>query len=183
MHRDRAMRWYRVALVVADALMLGTAFIGAAVLRGTVDVLPVQPSFDPGHYAAVAAALIPGLVGILWLRGAYDSHNLLAGPDEYVRVLSACTYGTLPVVGVSYVYGSLPLVSRGWLLFFWLLAIGLVGTSRFILRRVAHRLRRRGNFITRVLIAGANDQGVAIAQQLHSPAGQGIEVVGFVDDY
>jgi len=44
-------------------------------------------------------------------------------------------------------------------------------------------LRRRGHFIRRVLIAGANDQGMAIAEQLHSPAGQGIEVVGFVDDY
>jgi len=166
-----------------DALLLGAAFVGAALLRGTVDILPVQPYFDPGHYAVVAVAVIPGLLGILWLRGAYHRHNLLTGPDEYARILSACTYGMLLVVGVSYVYGSLPLVSRGWLLFFWLLAIGLVGTGRFILRRVAHHLRRRGHFIRRVLIAGANDQGMTIAEQLHLPAGQGTEVVGFVDDY
>jgi FlaA1/EpsC-like NDP-sugar epimerase len=183
MHRDHATRCYVLALVMADALLLGAAFVGAALLRGTVDILPAQPYFDPGHYAVVAVAVIPGLLGILWLRGAYDRYNLLTGPDEYVRILSACTYGTLLVVGVSYVYGSLPLVSRGWLLFFWLLAIGLVGTGRFVLRRVAHHLRRRGHFVRRVLIAGANDQGMAIAEQLHGPTGQGIEVVGFVDDY
>jgi lipopolysaccharide/colanic/teichoic acid biosynthesis glycosyltransferase len=183
MHRDQATRCYVLALVIADALLLGAAFVGAALLRGTVDILPVQPYFDLGRYTVVAAAVIPGLLGILWLRGAYNRHNLLSGPDEYARILSACTYGTLLVVGVSYVYGSLPLVSRGWLLLFWLLAIGLVGTGRFVLRRVAQHLRRRGHFIRRVLIAGANDQGMTIAEQLHSPAGQGTEVVGFVDDY
>jgi lipopolysaccharide/colanic/teichoic acid biosynthesis glycosyltransferase len=183
MHRDRAARWYVRALVVADALLLGASFIGAALLRGTVDLLPTQPPFDAERYALVAAALIPGLLSIFWLRGAYDQHHLLAGPEEYVRVLSACTYGIVLVVAVSYVYGSLPLVSRGWLLFFWLLAICLVGAGRFGLRRIAHRLRRRGYFIRRVLIAGANDQGLAIADQLHSRTGQGVEVVGFVDDY
>jgi lipopolysaccharide/colanic/teichoic acid biosynthesis glycosyltransferase len=183
MRSDAATSWYVRILVIADALLLGASFIGAALLRGTVELLPTQPTFEADRYAAVAAALIPGLLGIFWLRGAYDRHHLLAGPEEYVRVLSACTYGVVLVVAASYVYGSLPLVSRGWLLFFWLLAIGLVGAGRFGLRRVAQALRRRGYFIRRVLIAGANDQGLAIAHQLHSRVGQGVEVVGFVDDY
>src|SRR5712692_11271903 len=168
MRSDDAARWYIRVLIVADALLLGASFIGAALLRGTVDLLPTQPTFDADRYAMVAAALIPGLLAIFWLRGAYDRHHLLAGPEEYVRVLSACTYGIVLVVAVSYVYGSLPLVSRGWLLFFWFLAIGLVGAGRFGLRRVAQYLRRRGYFVRRVLIAGANDQGLAIADQLHS---------------
>jgi lipopolysaccharide/colanic/teichoic acid biosynthesis glycosyltransferase len=183
MRSDVAARWYIRVLIVADALLLGASFIGAALLRGTVDLLPTQPTFDADRYAMVAAALIPGLLAIFWLRGAYDRHLLLAGPEEYVRVLSACTYGIVLVVAVSYVYGSLPLVSRGWLLLFWLLAIGLVGAGRFGLRRVAHHLRRRGCFVRRVLVAGANDQGLAIANQLHSRVGQGVDVVGFVDDY
>ena len=47
MHRDHATRCYVLALVIADALLLGAAFVGAALLRGTVDILPVQPYFDP----------------------------------------------------------------------------------------------------------------------------------------
>jgi lipopolysaccharide/colanic/teichoic acid biosynthesis glycosyltransferase len=66
---------------------------------------------------------------------------------------------------------------------FWFLSIGLVGAGRFTLRRVAYALRRRGWFIRRVLIVGASDQGLAIAQQLHSPLRQGVEVAGFLDDY
>jgi len=183
MRRSLAYRWYIAALAVSDALLLVLAFVGAAALRGTVDLLPVQPSFDLEHYGVVAAVIIPVFLGILWSRGAYDRRNLLGGPEEYVQVIGACTYGTLLAVAASYIYGSLPLVSRGWLLCFWLLAIGLVGTGRFTLRRVAYALRRRGCFIRRVLIVGASDQGLAIAQQLDSPLRQGVEVVGFLDDY
>jgi len=183
MIKSPAYRRYVLALVISDALLLTLAFVGAATLRGTVDLLPVQPSFDPHHYGVVAVVIIPVLLGIFRLRGAYDWRHLLGGPEEYVQVIGACTYGTLLAVGISYVYGSLPLVSRGWLLLFWLLAIGLVGTGRFALRRVAYALRRRGWFIRRVLIVGANDQGLAIAQQLHSRLSQGVEVVGFLDDY
>src|SRR5205823_4496680 len=126
---------------------------------------------------------VPGLLVILWLRGAYHRSNLLGGPQEYVRVVSAATYGILFVVGASYVYVALPMVSRSWLLVFWALTIVLVGIGRFTLRRVAYVLRRRGLFVRRVLIAGANEQGLAIAQQLESAAAEGVTVVGFLDDY
>mgnify|MGYP001216256813 CR=1 FL=1 len=183
MSRDRVMGAYIAALVVADALLMALAFVGAAWLRSAVDVLPVQPQFATEHYSLVAAAVIPGLLLIFWLRGAYRPRILLGGPEEYACIAGGCTYGTLLVVGVSYVNGSLPVVSRGWLLFFWVLAIALVGAGRFLLRRVAYALRRRGLFVRRVLIVGASDQGLAIAQQLHGPQRQGVEVLGLLDDY
>ena len=64
------------------------AFVGAATLRGTVDLLPVQPSFDPQHYGVVAVVIIPVLLGFLRLRGAYDWRNLLGGPDGLVLRVS-----------------------------------------------------------------------------------------------
>jgi lipopolysaccharide/colanic/teichoic acid biosynthesis glycosyltransferase len=183
MASHRALRVYIALLVAADACLLALAFVGAALLRQGVDVLPVQPQFAPEHYGLVAAAVIPGLLAIFWLRGAYQPRVLLGGPEEYACIAGGCTYGTLLVVGVSYVNGSLPVVSRGWLLCFWLLAIVLVGAGRFLLRRVAYALRRRGLFVRRVLVVGASDQGLAIAQQLHGPWRQGIEVIGLLDDY
>jgi lipopolysaccharide/colanic/teichoic acid biosynthesis glycosyltransferase len=155
----------------------------AGLLHSAIDVLPNAPDFDPRRYGVVAAGVIPGLLGIFWLRRAYARQNLLGGPEEYARVVSGCTYGVLLVVAASYWYGGLPLVSRGWLLLFWLLGIVLVGGGRFALRRIAYGLRPRGWFVRRVLIAGANDQGLAIAQQLHGPTGRGVEVAGFLDDY
>src|SRR5262249_14450626 len=127
--------------------------------------------------------VVPGLLLILWLRGAYAQEILLGGPDELARVTSACTYGVVLVVAASFLNGDGPMVSRGWLLIFWALAVLLQGAGRCLLRRIAAVQRRQGRFVRRVLIAGASDQGVALAQQIHGPAAKGIEVLGFLDDY
>ncbi len=183
MRSKRLWTWYVVALVVADAALLGLASVAAGVLRARLGGLPGVAEFEPDlrWYGLVAVGVIPGLLVILWLRRAYARHILLGGPEEYARVVSGCTYGTLLVVATGYVYG--PVLTRGWLLLFWLLAIGLVGAGRFTLRRAAYHLRHRGWFIRRVLIAGVGDQGLAIAQQLHGPLRQGNRVVGILDDY
>jgi lipopolysaccharide/colanic/teichoic acid biosynthesis glycosyltransferase len=73
--------------------------------------------------------------------------------------------------------------SRGWLLLSWGLAFCLVGAERFLMRRVGYLLRRRGWLTARVLIAGANDQGCAIAEQWARAPTSGMAVVGFVDDF
>ena len=183
MGRAGAWYWYRIGMVGADAILLGLAFVLAAVLRDAMEFVPFQPEFDPLRYGLIAAGLIPGLLGLLWMRDAYAHRNLFDGPDEYGRVASGCTYGTVLVIAASYFTGSGPLVSRGWLLLFWGLSIGLVSAGRFTLRRVAYGLRPRGWFHRRVLIVGANDQGLAIAQQLHGETRRGIDVVGFLDDF
>src|SRR5437763_9386041 len=113
-----AWRIYGLALLMVDAVLLGFAFVGAARLR--VGVLPLQEvPFDPLVYTFIAAALIPCVLVVFWLRHAYDRRYLLAGPDEYARIFSGCTYGTLLVVAASYLYGSSPVVSRVWLLLLW----------------------------------------------------------------
>jgi len=175
-------RLYVAWLLVADAIMLGAAFLVAAAVRMRLALLP-QPGFDRERYALVAAGLIPVLLVLLYLRRAYARPVLLGGPEEYARVVSGCTYGTLLVAAASFLYGSAPLVSRGWLLAFWGSAIVFVWAGRFILRRVAYRLRSRGWFVRQVIVVGANDHGRAIAQQLHAPQKQGLRVLGFLDDY
>jgi lipopolysaccharide/colanic/teichoic acid biosynthesis glycosyltransferase len=174
---------YLSALVIADALLLVLAFVGAAWLRGNLDLTLGDPEFDPQHYGLIASVVLPGLLLIFHLHGAYTRRNLLGGPGEYTRIISGCTYGMLLVVATSYWLGSTPLVSRGWLLFFWVFAIVLIGAGRFVLRRAAYATRAWGWFVRRILIVGASDQGLAIAQQLHGPVTRGNVVVGFVDDY
>jgi len=181
-------QWFRATLVVADAALLALAFEVAAQLRGASDALPTEMlpaavAFDPLRYNLAALTVIPGILVLFWLLRAYAPQYLLGGPEEYARVVSGCTYAVVLVVAASYLYGSLPLVSRGWLLLFWIFAIVLVCAGRFVLRRVAYALRGRGWFVQRALIVGANEQGLAIAEQLHGPTSQGIEVVGFLDDY
>ena len=183
--RERGAAWrsYAWALVASDATLLALAFVLAVLLRDRLDVLPLQPRFDPWRYGLVAATLVPCLLGVFGLRGAYARRHLLGGPEEYARVVSGCTYGTILVVAASFGSGPGPLASRGWLLLFWALSVVLACGGRFALRRAAYLLRRRGVFVRRVLIAGTGGQGQAIAQQLHGPQERGIQVLGFLDDH
>jgi len=159
------------------------ALVLAALLRSAPESLPNELDVDWHRYGVLAASTTPGLLLILWLRGAYDRRNLLGGPEEYARITSSCTYGMLLVIAAIYLDGASALTSRGWLLVFWVLAIMLVGAGRFSLRRVAYRLRAHGWFVHRVLIAGVGDQGLSIAQQLHGLLSREVELIGFLDDY
>jgi CoA-binding protein len=179
----RDMRLYRFALVVTDSASLALALAVSTLVRTQLDSLSPDHVFDARRYGLAYLVLVPMLIGILWLRHAYDPRHLLGGPEEYARVISGCTYGTFLVVVASYFNGSEPLVSRTWLLLFWVVSIALLGSTRFTARRVAYALRGRGRFIRRALVAGASDEGVAIALRLAGNAGCGVEVAGFLDDY
>ena len=61
--------------------------------------------------------------------------------------------------------------------------IVLLSASRLIWRRLGLHWQQKGYLVRNVLIAGANQQGIAVAQQLHNPGMHGRRVVGFLDDY
>ncbi len=177
MRDDLARRRYVAALVSTDAVLLSAAFVLANLARSSSGFAG-DALADP-----MAIAVVPFLLVVLWLRGAYARAHVLGGPEEYVRVIGSCAYGALFVAGVSYLFGASPLVPRSALLLFWVLATVSIVGGRFLLRRVAYALRARGLFVRRVLVAGASEQGVAIAGRIHGPREGGVEVVGFLDDY
>jgi lipopolysaccharide/colanic/teichoic acid biosynthesis glycosyltransferase len=183
MRSPRPDQWYALALVGIDAALLLLAFVISSALSSVSHPELLQAEVGTEQYTLIALAMISGLLVTLWLRQAYDRHHLLGGPDEYARVVSGCTYGTVLATTVSFVRAPLPPLSAAWLLTFWALSIMLLGAGRFTSRRVAYSLRRRGWFIRRVLILGSNDQGLAIAQQLHGSVEHGVHIVGFLDDY
>jgi exopolysaccharide biosynthesis polyprenyl glycosylphosphotransferase len=73
-------------------------------------------------------------------------------------------------------------ISRGWLLIHFSFSVLTIISYRFTFRRLIYRLRRRGFFLKRSLIVGANQEGQAMAEQFHSVPTAGVHVVGFVDD-
>ncbi len=59
---------------------------------------------------------------------------------------------------------------------------GLVIALRFGIRRVAAAVRRRGRLTERAVIVGADEDSIALAEQVNQP-GSGMRVVGILDDY
>lgn len=179
---DRDWRSLRLGIIATDAIAIVTAYAAAAALRfGFPELLRNSPM--------LTACVVLGLDGFLvtlalaWQQGTYRRSALMGGHRVYPPLVTAVTYGAVTMTVLSHFVGSPLPASRGWLVGCWSGSILALFISRLIWRRVALHWRKGGALIRRVLIAGANQQGIAVAQQLHDPLRHGTVVVGFLDDY
>lgn len=174
----------QAALVGLDITAVGVAVMAAGLLRLRLDgiFLPVD-GLAPGYHFLASVLILPVLLLLFWAHGLYDPDQILVGTREYSQVAHAATYGILVALATSYFVGNSQFVSRAWLVLIWAFCIGCVCIARFMVRRVVRRLRRRGWLRTRVAIVGASTFGVTIAQQLREAADEGLDVVGFFDEY
>jgi lipopolysaccharide/colanic/teichoic acid biosynthesis glycosyltransferase len=171
------------ALIIFDALMIWGSLRLAYDLRFVSSLLTYNAELSPTTYTVLEISGIPIWLGLFALAGVYQRNNLLGGTLEYKQVLKAGSAGVVVLVVLAFIWRDVALVSRSWLVFSWIFLCGSVTVERFLIRRVAYRLRRRGWLTARVLMVGANDQGIAIARQWQQSRTSGMHVVGFVDDF
>jgi lipopolysaccharide/colanic/teichoic acid biosynthesis glycosyltransferase len=116
---------------------------------------------------------------------AFDLYSMKlvgSGLNEYRAVVTDTTFSFAGIVIVGYIDRQLP-IARAFLLLFWLAAIVLVGAARFAARRVVRRWSAWRGGLRRVLMVGANEQGVQIAKELAmNPVACSI-VLGFLSEY
>jgi lipopolysaccharide/colanic/teichoic acid biosynthesis glycosyltransferase len=182
--RKRERRLLRAGLLLTDVLALALAVSLAGGLRLVMDsVLPVATLGYTDRHAVASILVVPLLLLLFWASGRYDLDHSLVGPREYAQIVHAVTYGVVIALAVSYFAGGEPLISRSWLLLVWLFSSLCVGLGRFTLRRLIRMLRRRGALRTRVVIVGASSCALELAEQFRAGQGEGIDVVGFLDEY
>jgi exopolysaccharide biosynthesis polyprenyl glycosylphosphotransferase len=175
-------RLYKGVLLFSDVVMLALAFWLAYWLRFDVG-LTVAPEVVPvpQNYIRLVMLLIPLWLPLFFLLHLYDLRVLLGGTMEYARVFNACTSGMMLVIVVSFVDPSF-VVSRGWLLFSWLLSSTLVCSARLFLRRVAYSQWRLGRFLTPTVIVGTNQEALLLATRLRAHPSTGLDLLGFVSE-
>lgn len=181
MRRPRELRSLRLTVAIADAAVIALAFAVVFVLY------PQIRDTDP-HTFGVRRMLEIGVYVVGWLAllaayRLYDPEYILDGSEQYSRLMQASTIGLLFLVGVVALVGGSTLIGRSWLLASWFLSLAALGLSRFLIRRIVRRLRLRGLFQARMLIVGAGEDGLAIAEQLTTHAPGAAVVVGFLDEY
>jgi len=182
--RVRERRVLVAGLIGVDLLALVVAVLLAGAIRVYGDtLLPVTALGYQERHVLASVLVVPILLVLYWVQGRYEVQNCLIGPREYAQIAHATTYGVILAVALSYFAGGEPLVSRSWLLLVWLSSILFVTSGRFLSRHVVRRLRRRGLLRTSVIIVGASTVGVALAEQFRAAEGEGIDVIGFLDEY
>lgn len=181
--RERQWVIWISILLLLDGLAVWTSLILAYTLRIASGLLRYNAPYDPGVYRTFALISVPLWLLLFAALGLYQRDHLLGGLVEYQRVLSACTAGVVALIVLSFFSHEFTMISRGWLLLTWALSCILVGLERFLARQLGYWMRRRGWLTSRVLIVGANDQGLAMAKQWLETSTSGMQVVGFLDDF
>ena len=173
-HRARwawEARYLRTLLVIdlcAGLIAGATAFqlrFGADVTRYNVGYLLLSGLLPLGFIATLAA------------NHAYEKRHLFVGTDEYQRVIRAglalmatlafTAYACEIPLARGYVMLALPLLTFGSLV------------SRFALRKLLHKVRRkRGACMRRVIVVGHELAVVGITRQLRRERYHGLKVVG-----
>ncbi len=178
--RRFSTRWAVAPLFLLDAVSILLSLAAAYYLR--FQLLEYHSVYSEAFYIRLAWAAVPIWLFIFALNWLYHPDHLFGGTREYVNVINGCTAGLVGLVLYSFLDRHVEYdISRGWLAMAWFFSIASVCSTRFGYRRLIYYLRRRGLFVRRALIVGANEEGQAVAEQLRASPIAGVEVVGFVE--
>jgi len=168
-----------LATVAADVLALVASFALAYHLHFFNQVLALSPQpSTPGRYLVAISLLAPLWLVVYLLNGLYSAELIEHGTGLVVRAANASMLATLLSLAGAYLTGSF-LLSRGWIMTMWPLALVLTTLARRLLLALRRRWRYRRPW--RVLIIGASEVGLRSAEAL---AGRrDIRVVGVLDDF
>ncbi|MGA9348818.1 MAG: sugar transferase [Anaerolineae bacterium] len=170
---------YVAFLVAGDLALTGLALfladrgrqhlpIGATIPADTVYLTP----------------LVWSLVAIIWMAvfhlwGAYERRHLGNAGEERRTVFFAITFSFFTFASSIYFLKILDF-SRLLSFYFYLLDLGLLLGFRTLMRGVFSRLKVPGYGTKRILIVGAGEAGLGLAE--HLARWQEYQVVGFLDD-
>ena len=172
----RDWRALTVVLALSDLIAVLLAFGVAAALVWRPGI-----GINGGNDTDWLVLLMIPVLGLIFVaQGLYEPANLLVGAREFAGVFRASTYGLLAITVITFVL-SWPL-SRSWSVASWGLMTVFVIAARLGVRRIAAAVRQRGRLTARVVVVGADEDSIALAEQVNQP-GSGMRVVGILDDY
>src|SRR5438094_7573403 len=172
----RDWRALMAVLAVSDlaAVLLAFGLAAALVWRPAIGI-------NGGNDTDWLVLLMIPVLGLIFVaQGLYEPSNLLVGAREFAGIFRASTYGLLAITVITFVL-RWPL-SRSWSVASWGLMTVFVIAARLGVRRIAAAVRRRGRLTERVVVVGADEDSIALAEQVNQP-GSGMRVVGILDDY
>jgi exopolysaccharide biosynthesis polyprenyl glycosylphosphotransferase len=172
-------RWLlKLVSMTADAAAIAIAMVLGLRLRTTL--MGRDPSGAQSMHILLGAAFVPAWLMIFAHYRLYSSRFLASRLEEFRRVVHATGASVLLMTVAAFLLQWY--VARGWLVFVFVLATVTVTVERDAVRRGFARVRRSGRLLRKVVIVGANDDGLALCTQLLARPELGYEVVGFVDD-
>ncbi len=182
-HRDRPhlrrdpLRVYATRAVIWDIVAVTAASVIGFILRWAI---PYNLSISDGIYVFFAFVVIVSWMGVLTLRGAYDTRILGVGSEEFKRIVgaSAVVFGAIAIVSFALKLD----LSRGFVLITFIAGIVLLLSVRWILRGWLRHERMYGHFLHRTIVIGSGAAQAEIVDMLDRDPVAGFTVVDVIDE-
>jgi exopolysaccharide biosynthesis polyprenyl glycosylphosphotransferase len=163
---------YRDRLIVTDATIVAIA-IGVGLL---ISSRASEWAIDP----ILAIYGTPLAIGLLWValligRGSYNRRIIGLDTEEVRRATSATIVLFAVVAGTGYLFRAD--ISRAYAFVSLPLGLVLIGFARFGWRQWLYRERKRGRFLTRIIVIGSQRTRQALADKLSQETYAGYEVI------
>jgi exopolysaccharide biosynthesis polyprenyl glycosylphosphotransferase len=159
-------------VVVLDAVASLVAGVAAYYIRWADSSAP-EPRWA---YVALSAGLPLLWLGAMAAARAYEARFLSVGFEEFRRVLAAAVAVIAAVATAS--WATKAEIARGYVLVALPLATVLTLLGRYLVRKWVHRERRRGFYMSDVLLVGHGRTGAELVQQMRRDPHHGMRIVG-----
>ena len=176
LHRD-PLRVYATRAVIWDAVAIAAASAIGFILRWTI---PYSVDIGDGTYVFFALVVVASWVGVLVLRGAYDTRVLGVGSEEFKRIVGASAFVFAAIAIVAY---ALKLdLSRGFVLITFSVGLILLLVVRWILRAWLRHERMYGHFLHRTVVIGSGPAQAELVDLLDRDPVAGFDVVDVIEE-
>lgn len=173
----RSARYYSIALIVCDFLVLLLAFSLAYIIRVQFDQRPIVSTVYSYEFFITSLTLIPLWIIVFGFLGLYSSRVYNKRLAEWGRLLIGAIVGILIVIGYSFVVDAPVFPARLVAVYAFVGSLGLLVLGRETLRAVRTALYRYGKGISRVLIIGNSQATRDISAQLSDTKKSGYQIV------
>ncbi|MGH9176595.1 MAG: hypothetical protein ACRD1H_19660, partial [Vicinamibacterales bacterium] len=132
-------------------------------------------------YVALALAVTPLFLAVFACYYLYSERRPFDGAKEYPRIISAVTMAVMLLTLLSFLIDAGLVIARGWIVLSWIALLITVAVGRFVVRRLAYRLRRSGYLGTRVLLIGSGSDIDDLSTVIRESPISGLQIVGVID--
>ncbi len=175
-HINRRLRRVMLVTAMLDAMVLSCSVVLAWTARDLFHTRFVLARIPEGVPVRAGAFLVVVWLLALAVQGGYNKRNFGAGTEEF-RVVGLASVITAGLIGLTCYTFQIPL-SRGFVLFAFVIGGPLLLSERYAVRKWAHGIRLRGKLIHRVLAVGGPSGVSEVVEALARNGHVGYHIVG-----
>ena len=174
---------YPYIIAASDFLTLALAFALAHQFRLVLEDLHPSSLAPLPTYLGSAGLIIGISIMCFWVAGHYGFGSSRASSllDVLYGIFAGVSISVVLTLTLTYMIQSYA-SSRSLFLFVWAIAIALLSLSRLTVTGAMGVLRQKGIGTEKVIVVGANRNGVAVYDSIEKQPSLGYKVVGFIDE-